>query len=74
MTASGEALRAHELFHVYQRSVLPNFEELFAQEAIQTERAGRMPWENGFERPAYLFEQAVRARLLERGFPAAVLL
>lgn len=70
-TATGEALRAHELFHVWQRSVVPNFNEAFTKEAIRVERAGLQPWDNGFERPAYQFEQMVKERLLEQGFPDA---
>lgn len=68
-TATGEALRAHEYFHVWQRSVVPDFDQAFTREAIRTENLGLPPWENGFERPAYQFEQQVKERLLERGYP-----
>ena len=71
-TATGLALIAHELFHVGQRRVIPNFEEVFTIEAIRVERLGLMPWANGFEAPAYQFEQDVRARLIAQGLPAAM--
>ena len=69
-TAGGEALRAHELYHVWQREVYPNFEQDFLQAAIDTEKAGLPPWENPFEKPAYEFEAQVRDHLLEQGYPA----
>ena len=70
-TATGEALRAHELYHVWQREVYPNFEERFLQAALETEQAGLDPWENPFEKPAYEFEEKVKEHLLARGYPAA---
>ena len=67
-TATGEALRAHELFHILQRSEDPGFAEKFSKATKQTERAGLEPWENPYERPAYEFEQAVKDYLIkERG-------
>lgn len=70
-TATGEALRAHELYHVWQREVYPNFEERFLQAALETEQAGLDPWENPFEKPAYEFEVKVKEHLLARGYPEA---
>jgi hypothetical protein len=67
-TATGEALRAHELYHVWQRSVYPNFKELFAFAADETEKAGLEPWENPYEKPAYEFEQSVKEHLLAKGY------
>ena len=71
-TATGEALRAHELFHVWQREVIPNFNQAFTKEAIRVEAAGLQPRDNGFERPAYQFEQMVKEALLAEGYPEAV--
>jgi hypothetical protein len=68
-TATGEALRAHELYHIWQRSVYPNFAELFAKAADETERNGLPPWENPYELPAYEFEQATKEYLLANGYP-----
>jgi hypothetical protein len=73
-TATGEALRAHELYHIWQRSFIPDFPEMFAELAKQTEKAGLDPWENPYEKPAYEFEQQVEAYLLKKGHPAAYLL
>jgi len=67
-TATGEALRAHELYHIWQRSFIPNFPEEFAQLARETEAAGLDPWENPYEKPAYEFEQQVKTYLLARGY------
>ena len=68
-TATGEALRAHELYHIWQRSVIPDFPDKFAQLAKETEAAGLDPWENPYEKPAYEFEQRVKAYLLKQGYP-----
>ena len=68
-TATGEALRAHELYHVWQRSVYPDFENLFSKFAKETEEAGLEPWDNPYEKPAYEFEQKVKAHLLTQGLP-----
>ena len=67
-TATGEALRAHELYHIWQRSVIPDFPNQFAQLAKQTEEAVLDPWENPYEKPAYEFEQQVKAYLLSKGY------
>ena len=67
-TATGEALRAHEMFHVWQRTVVPNFDAEFAKEAAITEADGKEPWENPYEKPAYAFEQDIKQKLIERGF------
>ena len=67
-TATGEALRAHELYHIWQRSFIPDFPEMFAELAKQTEKAGLDPWENPYEKPAYEFEQQVKAYLLSKGY------
>ena len=70
LTASGEALRAHELFHVGQREDDPDFAARFARAADETERLGLAPWENPYEKPAYEYELAVRKHLLEvKGLP-----
>ena len=70
LTASGEALRAHELFHVDQRRQDPDFAAKFARAADETERRGLPPWENPYEKPAYEFEQAVKKHLMEeKGLP-----
>ena len=70
-TASGEALRAHELYHVWQREVYPDFENLYLAAALETEDAGLDPWENPYEKPAYEFEQQVKEHLIAKGYPAA---
>ena len=67
-TATGEALRAHELYHIWQRSVYPDFANKFATAARVTEESGLEPWENPYEKPAYEFEQQVKAHLLSKGF------
>ena len=68
-TATGEALRAHELYHIWQRQTYPNFEREFARVASETEQAGLPPWENPYEKPAYEFEEKVKAHLVARGYP-----
>ena len=68
-TATGEALRAHELFHIWQRSFIPDFPERIAELARKTEAAGLDPWENPYEKPAYEFEQRVKAYLVTKGLP-----
>jgi hypothetical protein len=68
-TATGEALRAHELYHIWQRSIIPDFPKKFSQLAKQTETAGLDPWENPLEKPAYEFEQQVKEYLLAQGYP-----
>ena len=67
-TATGEALRAHELYHVWQREVYPDFEKRFLEAAQATEDAGLDPWENPFEKPAYEFEEKVKDHLRARGY------
>ena len=67
-TATGEALRAHELYHVWQRSVYPNFEKLFSDAAVATELARMEPWDNPYEKPAYEFEERVKEYLLSKGY------
>ena len=66
-TATGEALRAHELYHVWQRAVYPDFDRLFSKYAEETEQAGLDPWENPYEKPAYAFEEKVKEYLLSQG-------
>ena len=66
-TATGEALRAHEMYHVMQRMQEPGFDKAFSAEAIRTEQAGKAPWENPYEAPAYKFEQQVKEHLLKQG-------
>lgn len=68
-TASGEALRGHEMVHVQQREEIPDFERLFHEEAVRIEALGLKPWENKFERPAYEAERIMRDELLARGYP-----
>jgi hypothetical protein len=68
-TATGEALRAHELFHIQQRGEIPGFAKKFADAAQRTHDQGLKPWENPYEIPAYEFEEAVKAYLLARGYP-----
>ena len=68
-TAGGEALRAHELYHIWQRKTYPNFEQEFARVAAETEQAGKPPWDNPYEKPAYEFEEKVRAHLASKGLP-----
>jgi hypothetical protein len=69
-TASGQALRAHELYHIGQRQLDPDFAQKFASAAEVTERRGLPPWENPYEKPAYEFEKAVKKHLMEaKGMP-----
>jgi len=68
-TATGEALRAHELYHVWQRSTDPDFANKFAETAKAIEDAGQDPWDNPYEKPAYEFEEAVKQHLLNKGLP-----
>lgn len=67
-TATGEALRAHELYHIMQRRSIPDFEQKFVQAALKTEREGLPPWENPYEKPAYEFEQRVKEMLSYQGY------
>ena len=67
-TATGEALRAHELYHVWQRSIDPDFANKFARVADEIEAAGKQPWDNPYEKPAYEFEESVKQYLLRQGY------
>ena len=67
-TRTGEALRAHELYHIMQRRSIPDFEQKFVQAALKTEREGLPPWENPYEKPAYEFEQRVKEMLSYQGY------
>jgi len=71
-TATQEALRAHELFHVWQRAETPDFDHLFKAEAKRNQLRGGEPWDNIFEKQAYAFEIAVKKDLIQRGFPERV--
>lgn len=68
-TATQEALRAHEYYHVWQRANIDDFESVFHENAVATEKAGLDPWENPLEEPAYDFEQMVKQELLSQGYP-----
>ena len=68
-TATGEALRAHELYHIWQRSIDPDFANKFARVANETEEAGKQPWDNPYEKPAYEFEESVKQHLLRQWLP-----
>lgn len=67
-TATGEALRGHELYHEWQRRNVPDFDRAFAQEAARIESQRLPPWANAYERPAYEFEATVKEMLLAQGY------
>lgn len=66
-TAAGQALLAHERWHLEQKRTIPNFDALYAEEEAQTHPD--RPWENRYEYDAYLRECKVFAALMRRGMP-----
>lgn len=67
-TAAGLALIAHELVHVDQHEKDPNFLAHYREQARNTPRD--RPWENPYEREAYLEERRVYCTLTSRGMPS----
>ena len=57
------------MFHIWQRSVVPGFDELFREAARLAEKDGLDPWTNPYEEPAYAFEDDVKQELLAQGYP-----
>ena len=54
----GLRLIAHEVYHQAQQR-LPGFDALYEALAVETETAGRQPWQHPMEVPAYEFEGVI---------------
>lgn len=65
-TAAGMALLAHETYHQYQETSIPNFARRYAEVASDVDPA--RPWENPFELPAYQTECRVYETLVRAGW------
>ncbi len=65
--AAGLSLLAHELVHVKQGEVDPQFLARYSELAAHT--APDRPWENPFEMQAYQKERQVYCSLVARGVP-----
>lgn len=68
-TAAGIALIAHEVYHQIQFARNPDLLDFYAEEEARVEALGLPPYENVFEKPAYLFEAQVYREALAQGFP-----
>lgn len=66
-TAAGLALLGHEKVHQDQFDTIPNFESLYARANAKTDP--NRPWENTYERPAYIKEAGIFCALVAMGFP-----
>lgn len=69
-TASQLALLAHELVHVRQREMIPNFNQVFTQAALTTKARGLPPQMNPYEQEAYLEEAKIKTALETQGYPS----